>query len=111
MKILFILFLTLIIYIAFNNTILNPYLFEGSDKIKHLLAFFVLSFLFRFAFKKFDYMFLVLVLFALSIELAQSFTQREASVYDFLSGVLGIVLFLLLEKFSNRYLNILAIKN
>ena len=98
MKFIFIVFFGLIIYISFNNTVLNPYLFEGADKLKHLIAFFVLSFLVRFSFKDFDYKYFILILFAFLIELGQFFTQRESSFYDFLSSVLGIVIFLILQK-------------
>ena len=104
MTIIFVLFLGLIIYISFNNTFLNPYLFEGADKIKHLLAFFVLSFLFFYSFKSINtfYKIAVLIFFAVGIEILQSFTKRESSVEDFLFSVFGVVLFLVLWKYVKK---------
>ena len=107
MKLIFIVFFGLIIYISFNSTVLNPYLFEGADKLKHLIAFFILSILFSFAFKDFAYKYYSLVLFAFLIEVGQSFTQREASLYDFISSVSGIMIFLLLQMISNFIQSIL----
>lgn len=93
MKLVFISFFILIVYISFNNTILNPYLFEGADKVKHLLAFFVLSFFFHISFMKINYKFYILTFFAITLELIQSFTYREASFLDFISSFMGILLF------------------
>ena len=79
MKIIFVLFLGLIIYISFNNTLLNPYIFEGAYKIKHLLAFFVLSFLFFNSFKsiKTFYKISILIFFALGIEILNHLLKEK----------------------------------
>ena len=107
MKFIFIVFFGLVIYISFNSTVLNPYLFEGADKLKHLIAFFILSILFSFAFKDFAYKYYSLVLFAFLIEVGQFFTQRESSFYDFVFSVSGIMIFLLLQMISNFIQSIL----
>ncbi|MBU3015742.1 VanZ family protein [Poseidonibacter lekithochrous] len=100
MRYLFILALGLIVYISFNSTFINPYLFEGADKIKHFLAFFILSFLFFRSFEDINnkFKFSILALFAVLIEVIQSFVGREASVNDALASLLGIVLYLLIVK-------------
>jgi len=93
MKLIFIAFFVLILYISFNNTILNPYLFEGADKLKHFFAFCILSFLFYLTFKELNYKFFILTSFAIALELIQSFTQRESSLLDFLASFTGIIFF------------------
>ncbi len=108
MKYMLILVLGLIIYISFNSTFINPYLFEGADKIKHFIAFFILSFLFYKSFEGTNniYIILILAFFAVLIEVVQSFIGREASFIDFLAGLTGVVFYFILSYFiKNIHIN------
>lgn len=100
MKYLFILALGLIVYISFNSTFINPYLFEGADKIKHIIAFLILSFFLFGSFEKIKgiYKIYSLVIFACVIEVAQSFVGRESSIVDFIASCFGIFLYLLIAQ-------------
>ena len=85
--------------------------FEINDKLKHIIAFFTLSFFF---FKSFEnisdkYKFFILSFFAIVLEIIQSFVGREASFADFIASFFGVVLYLLLsnvikENTSNKNL-------
>ena len=100
-NLLFFIFLgiTIIFAISPNNT-LDTKLFEHSDKIKHIIAFFVLSFFFFKSFENFKnvYKFYFLVIFACAIEIVQSFVGREANILDFIASCFGILLYLLVSQ-------------
>lgn len=66
--------------------------FPYIDKIKHFLAFFVLSLLFYNSFKIKNKL-ILLSLIALLIELSQLFTIRESSFMDLFFSLLGIVIY------------------
>jgi len=70
------------------------------DKFKHVLAFFTLSFLFYKSFENIKdiYKFLLLIIFACAIEVAQSFIGREASFADIIASISGVLLYLLVSK-------------
>ena len=67
------------------------------DKIKHLIAFAVLSYFLYKSGKKTKniYKFLFLIIFACAIEIVQPFVGREASVKDIIASVSGIFLYFL----------------
>ena len=101
MKYFFFLFLFItIIFSFFSDFGIKTYYFEGMDKIKHILAFFVLSF---FLYKSFEeikglYKFYSLVIFGCAIEIMQSFVGREANMIDFLASCFGVLLYLLISQ-------------
>ncbi|MAC85221.1 MAG: hypothetical protein CL624_13910 [Arcobacter sp.] len=70
------------------------------DKLKHIIAFFVLSFFFYKSFENFKnvYKFYFLVIFACAIEIVQSFVGREANILDFIASCFGILLYLLVSQ-------------
>ena len=87
-----------ILFFSFNGNIgIKTYPFEHSDKLKHILAFLVLSYFF---YKSLDmkYKLLALVFFAGFIEVSQIFTDRESSFFDFLASITGILIYLLIIK-------------
>lgn len=101
MKIVFFILLFIVIYFSVETNIkINTYPFEHSDKLKHIIAFFTLSFFFFKSFKDINnkFKFSILALFAVLIEGIQSFIGREASFNDALASLLGIVLYLLILK-------------
>jgi VanZ family protein len=100
---IFILFIILAFTISPKETI-DIKLFEHSDKIKHIIAFFTLSF---FLYKSFEniknkYKFYSLVIFACVIEIIQSFVGREASIADFMASCFGVLLYLLILKVRKK---------
>jgi len=70
------------------------------DKIKHILAFFVLSFFLYKSFKEIKgiYKFFLLIIFAGTIEIVQTFISREASFADIIASISGVLLYLLVSK-------------
>ncbi len=104
-------FLTLFIVISILFLALSPENlgftlvdFKNSDKLKHVFAFFVLSY---FLYKTFyrltrNQKFLLLVFFAFLIEFLQIFSNRESSLMDFLASVFGICLYLVVDKVLKR---------
>lgn len=76
-------------------------IFSHSDKIKHILAFFTLSIFIDFNKKK-TIKIIILILFAMIIELLQSIVGRQASLIDFLFSCAGIFLYLFsIKLFKN----------
>ncbi len=70
------------------------------DKIKHIMAFFTLSYFFYSGFKDFEnnFKFFTLVVIALVIEVLQGYVGREPSVVDFIASIVGILTYLLIKK-------------
>ena len=95
----FFLFIT-IVFSFFSDFGIKTYYFEGMDKIKHIVAFFTISFFFYKSFYNIRdiHKFFILVTFAGIIELVQSFVGREASFLDFIASCLGVILYLLLSS-------------
>jgi VanZ family protein len=74
--------------------------FKSSDKLKHIVSFFVMSYFFlensiNIQNKVKVY---ILIFIAFFIEFIQFFIGRESSILDFLSSLMGIVLFLAIKK-------------
>ena len=74
--------------------------FPFVDKLKHIFAFFILGLFFHISFKNISITLKLLILttFAFLIEFIQTFTARESSLFDFLSSVLGIIIYLIVLK-------------
>lgn len=92
---LIVVFLILLIGLTPDDYI-KTFDFKYADKIKHILAFFVLSF---FLYKSFEeikgiYKFYSLVIFACAIEIIQSFVGREANILDFMASCFGIIIYI-----------------
>lgn len=107
--ILFFCFLFLICFFAFKKeSIETTSLFENEDKVKHVLAFFILSyFLFCKSINiKLSIKIFILILIAFLIEYSQSFFYRESSFFDFLASCIGIILYvvgdIILKKFRSN---------
>ena len=100
----------MIFFIAFDPTrVVDTQVLPNSDKIKHMGAFFILSyFLFESTIKLQNiYRFLILVSLAFIIEYVQSMIAREASIDDFIASSFGVILFIfvktIIKKFKNTY--------
>lgn len=93
--------LTIVIFsIAFDPVrTVDSQVLETSDKLKHIAAFFTLSyFLFESTIKLHDlYRFSILVFLAFFIEYVQSIIGREASMMDFLASTSGVLIYILLR--------------
>ena len=94
-----------IFIVAFDpNHVIDKKILDQYDKVKHIMAFLVLSyFLFESSIRLHDFFkFLILVSLALSIEYNQGMIGREFSILDFLASSLGIVLFMVIKFFAYR---------
>ncbi|CAA6806632.1 MAG: Unknown protein [uncultured Sulfurovum sp.] len=97
-KVIFFITVIVILYKALTPTSGDPFFdFNHSDKVLHVLAFFVLSFLLNRSSssiaKRIRNIFSLLA-FGILIEILQSFTgYREVSLADVLADLLGILLF------------------
>jgi VanZ family protein len=92
--------------IAFDpDSIVDKKIFYHFDKIKHILAFFVLSyFLFTSSVKIHHiFKFIILVFICFFIEYVQEMIGRQASLEDFLASFFGIVLFVILRIIVRRF--------
>ena len=102
MRIIFFIVLIIIIILALypKDIITLAQNIPYEDKIKHNIAFLVLSFLFFRNFKniKFYYKFYILIIFACAIEIAQSFVGRQASFTDIVASISGVLLSFLILK-------------
>lgn len=100
-----------ICYLAFSKGGVNVEIHHG-DKISHLSAFFVLTWLLRHAMQvKVWQQIVILMSFGLFIELVQSnLPSRSASYLDLLADLLGVLLFLLFEWCYQGYLKPKLIK-
>lgn len=81
------------------------------DKFNHFLAFSTLFVFFNLAFKsvKFRVSFVLLLLFGIQIEIAQSFTpNREFSFFDILADVVGLIFGILALKLANKLMKFIA---
>ena len=71
-------------------------LFEGADKVVHVVIFAVLSFLYKATFSRqaFGRCFLILILYGIATELAQEYMHlgRSGDPLDLLADPIGIVL-------------------
>ena len=71
-------------------------LFEGADKVVHVVIFAVLSFLYKATFSRqaFGRCFLILILYGIATELAQEYMHlgRSGDPLDLLADAIGIVL-------------------
>ena len=71
-------------------------LFEGADKVFHVVIFAVLSFLYKATFSRqaFGRCFLILILYGIATELAQEYMHlgRSGDPLDLLADAIGIVL-------------------
>ena len=71
-------------------------LFEGADKVVHVVIFAVLSFLYKATFfrQAFGRCFLILILYGIATELAQEYMHlgRSGDPLDLLADAIGIVL-------------------
>ena len=71
-------------------------LFEGADKVVHVVIFAVLSFLYKATFSRqaFGRCFLILILYGIATELAQEYMHlgRSGDPLDLLADTIGIVL-------------------
>ena len=97
---LFVLLTIVIFSIAFDPVrTIDSQVLETSDKLKHIAAFFTLSyFLFESTIKFHDlFRFLILVFLAFFIEYVQSIIGREASLMDFLASTSGVLIYILLR--------------
>jgi VanZ family protein len=98
---LFFIILIIIFIIAFDpsHQIEKTFL-PANDKIKHILAFFVISYLFiENSLKiKNKLKIFILIFIAIFIEFIQSIIGREASIFDFVSSLIGIVSFISIKK-------------
>jgi hypothetical protein len=83
-----------------DKQILNNY-----DKIKHIFAFFVLSyFLFESSINISKYFkFIILLSLAFIIEYVQSMIGREASLIDFVASSSGILLFIFIKFMFKKF--------
>lgn len=92
--------------IAFDpNYIVDKKVFYHFDKIKHISAFFVLSyFLFASSIKiHYFFKFTILVFIGFFIEYVQQMIGRQASIGDFLASFSGIVLFVIVKIIIKRF--------
>lgn len=94
--IIFIILIILVIYNSLYNNF-NPHIFEGDDKIKHILSFFLLSFLLKNIFKKISYkrIFIYFILLSILIETIQPFFNRSSDFWDIIANISGIFLYYL----------------
>ena len=103
--------LTIVIFsIAFDPVrTVDAQVLASSDKLKHIAAFFTLSyFLFESTIKLQNiYRFLILISLAFIIEYVQSMIGREASIDDFIASSFGVLLFIfvktIMKKLKNTY--------
>lgn len=79
---------------------LDKKLFLYSDKIKHIIAFFVLSYFIFINLNKIKkiYTSILLILFAGFIEILQIYANRQADIIDFMFSVIGVLIFLILNS-------------
>ena len=92
--------------IAFDpNYIIDKKIFYHFDKVKHTLAFFVLSyFLFASSVKiHYFFKFFILTFIGFFIEYVQSMIGRQASMDDFLASFFGVILFIFIRIMFKRF--------
>lgn len=92
--------------IAFDpSSIVDKKIFYHFDKIKHILAFFVLSyFLFGSSIKiHYFFKFTILVFISFFIEYVQQRIGRQASISDFLASFSGIILFVIVKIMFKKF--------
>lgn len=100
----FVTFFILILALSSENFIYIENLFPHMDKVKHIIAFFTLSFFFFKSFNNLNnkYKLSVLIIFACVLEVLQSFVGREASILDVLASFIGIFIYLCFSKIKNK---------
>lgn len=99
-RFLFAAILLSILFFAFTPGHYMPSVFTGQDKLNHIVAFFLLTLLGKYAFStiKSYTLFVYLTLLAIGIEIVQKlFTSREFSMVDAAVGIISILLGLLVH--------------
>jgi len=94
-----------ILFLAFTPGHYMPSVLTGQDKLNHVIAFFLLTLLSRYAFPaiKSYTLFIYLTLLAIGIEVVQKlFTCRQFSMIDAAVGIVAVLLGLLLYTFIRR---------
>lgn len=106
--IVFFFFMIFIFAVAFDPMYtVDKKILASYDKIKHIAAFFVLSyFLFESSVQIHKiYKFVILITLALFIEYVQDMIGRESSLNDIIASISGILLFIFIKSMIKRFYN------